>query len=112
MKSMLDLLAGVQKCEEYEASNRQNRRNDYARAYPPSTARQNAPDGGNNRANGTGRQSYPGNARGNVPVKAALVEPEYEGSGGGEYDVGDLGEPMYDENCEVPLGYRTAVDYT
>ena len=98
-KNMLDLLAGVQKCEEYEASNRRNRRNDYARAYPPSAARQNAPDGGNNRANGNGRQPYPGNARGNVPVKAALVEPEYEGSGGGEYDVGDLGEPMYDENA-------------
>ena len=98
-KNMLDLLAGVQKCEEYEASNRRNRRNEYARAYPPSAARQNAPDGGNNRTNGNGRQPYPGNARGNVPVKAALVEPEYEGSGGGEYDVGDLGEPMYDENA-------------
>ena len=98
-KNMLDLLAGVQKCEEYEASNRRNRRNEYARAYPPSAAHQNAPDGGNNRANGNGRQPYPGNARGNVPVKAALVEPKYEDSGGGEYDVGDLGEPMYDENA-------------
>ena len=55
-KTMLDLLTGVQKCEEHEASNRRNRHIDYTRTSPPNAARQNqnGQDAGNNRVNDNG----------------------------------------------------------
>ena len=110
-KTMLDLLTGVQKCEEHEASNRHNRGTDYARAFPPNAARQNqnGQDAGNNRVNSNDRPQYPqgkgqgvpGNGRANVPLKAAQVEPEYEYECDqpDEYYQDEGYEPVYDENA-------------
>ena len=108
---MLDLLTGVQKCEEHEASNGHNRHTDYARAYPPNAAHQNqnGQDACNNRVNGNGRPQYPQgkgqgvpeNGRANVPLKAAQVEPEYEYECDqpDEYYQDEGYEPVYDENA-------------